>query len=241
MGKNKITYQSTHNAPENLHDHQFYGLTLDPEQEVFRDAIWDKDTIAIICEAKSGSGKTTISLGVANLLVQYGLYDGIVYIVAPTQEQRQGFIPGGVEEKNAPYIQPLLDAMAVLGIPEYAIKSSDNLQSMKSGDAYIEFITDTYLRGCNIDHKIVIIEECQNYYFDELKKTLTRIHDTSKCIMIGQLTQCDIIKHREREGWSSYIKAFSDIIEDKRVAICELKTNHRGWFSNFCDEVEYMK
>ena len=233
--KNKKPNITTSNIPENLEDHMFYGLTLDDEQEEFRDAIWDKQNIVVICNSKAGTGKTTIALGVANLLVQYGLYDGIIYIMSPTQEQRQGYLPGGVDDKNAPYREPLIEAMNTLNIPSYALMNDENIMYMKNGESYIRFTVDTYLRGCNFENKVVIIEEAQNYYFDDLKKTLTRIHDNCKTIIIGHDKQCDLYKHPERSGF--YLKAFSEC-NDPRVKICNLTTNHRGWFSTFCDSVE---
>jgi PhoH-like ATPase len=229
-------------APKILTEHPFYGLNLDPEQQIFRDAIWDPEKTVVICDAKSGSGKTTIALGTANLLVQYGLKDGIIYIMTPTQEQTQGYLPGTIEEKSAPYMQPLIDAMITLDIPSYALQTEDNIQAMKSGDAYIQFTVDTFLRGCNLENKVIIVDEIQNFYFNTLKKTLTRIHDSCKVVLIGSHIQSDIIKHKERSGFDPYFNAFRDEIMNKgpnsnRIAICELHTNHRGWFSNFCDEV----
>jgi predicted ribonuclease YlaK len=216
-------------------------MVLDPEQEAFRDAIWDRNKLAVICNAKAGVGKTTIALGVALLLYQYQRYDGIVYIISPTMEQKQGFIPGGPEDKNAPYQQPLCEALITLGVdPKQAIMSDDNLQAMKEGRAFIQFISDTYLRGTNFENKIVIIDEAQNFYFNDLQKDLTRIHDSCKTIIIGHDKQCDIIKHPERSGFIPYLKAFSSIKgkEAEKIAICELKTNHRGWFSTFCDNID---
>ena len=226
--------------PESLENHPFYGIELDEEQKVFRDSIWGKDNIVTICNAKAGSGKTTIALGVANLLVQYGLYNEIVYIVAPTMEQKQGFIPGDPDDKNAPYMQPLVDALITLNIePGIAIKSNNNLRAIKEGKSYISFMSHTYLRGTNFENKVIIVDECQNFYADELKKVLTRMHDSNKILLIGHEGQCDLLKHKEKNGFRIYLDAFEKIKDDKRVAICELKTNHRGWFSNFCDDVEF--
>jgi predicted ribonuclease YlaK len=227
--------------PETLKDRPFYDMVLDPEQEAFRDAIWDRNKLAVICNAKAGVGKTTIALGVALLLYQYQRYDGIVYIISPTMEQKQGFIPGGPEDKNAPYQQPLCEALITLGVdPKQAIMSDDNLQAMKEGRAFIQFISDTYLRGTNFENKIVIIDEAQNFYFNDLQKDLTRIHDSCKTIIIGHDKQCDIIKHPERSGFIPYLKAFSSIKgkDAEKIAICELRTNHRGWFSTFCDNID---
>lgn len=224
-------------APKTLDNNMFYGLDLDEDQKHFRDAIWNLEKIAIICNSKAGTGKTTIALGVANLLVQYGFYDKITYIISPTQEQRQGFLPGDQTSKTEPYMQPLVDALLTLGInPATSIISSDNMQAQKNGTAYIEFMADTYLRGVNFENKIVIIDEAQNFYFDDLKKTLTRIHDNCKIILIGHTEQCDIYKKPERTGFRPYLKAFGEC-NDPRIEICHLTINHRGWFSNFCDNV----
>lgn len=224
--------------PKTLDDHIFYGLNLDDDQKHFRDTIWNSEKIAIICNAKAGTGKTTVALGVANMLVQYGLYDKITYIISPTQEQRQGFLPGDLDSKTEPYMQPLIDALMTLGInPGTAIISENNIQALKNGSAYIEFKADTYLRGVNFENKVVIVDEAQNFYFDDLKKTLTRIHDNCKIIVIGHTDQCDIYKKPERTGFDPYLKAFKSC-NDNRLEVCELTINHRGWFSNFCDNVE---
>jgi len=232
---NSVNYND---IPKTLDNHIFYGLKLDEYQKKFRDAIWNPEKIAVICNSKAGSGKTGIAVATANLLYEYGLYNGIVYIISPVMEQRQGFLPGGETEKNAPYMQPLIDALLTIGVnPSQAIISDDNIMSQKKGDAYIKFTADTFLRGINIENKVVIVEEAQNFYADLLKKTLTRIHDNCKVIIIGEHSQCDLVKNPERSGFVKYIDAFKEA-NDPRVEICELKKNYRGWFSSFCDDVK---
>lgn len=242
MGKLKRQLQfntSFDEVPSTLKDKPFYGLNLDEYQENFRDAIWSPETIAVFCDAKAGTGKTTIALGTANLLVQYGFYDGIVYIVFPTNEMKQGYLPGTQEEKTAPYIQPLIDACISCGLePSIVIKSDDNIQAQKEGRSYIEYMAETYMRGINLDHKVIILDEASNAYGDVLRKVLTRIHDNSKAIVIGSHVQCDLLKHSERSGFVPYINAFKEA-NDPRVKVCELKKNYRGWFSTFCDEVVF--
>lgn len=76
-------------VPENLTNHPFYGLSLDPEQEHFRDCIYSNDYDIVFCNARAGTGKTLVAVGTANLLVKYGSYDGIVYISAPCQEENK--------------------------------------------------------------------------------------------------------------------------------------------------------
>ena len=235
---NKFQQYTPEDAPMNLKDRPFYGLELDEDQKIFRDAIYDKEKLIVVCNSRAGSGKSLISLGVANILVQYGFYDGIVYIASPTMEQRQGYLPGDQASKSAPYMEPLCEALVTLGLdPNQVIKSDTNLEALKNGTAYIDFTVDTYLRGCNFENKVVIIDEAQNFYFDDLKKTLTRIHDNCKTILIGHTLQCDLYKKPERSGFKPYLDAFTEC-NDKRVQVCKLTKNHRGWLSNFCDDVE---
>ena len=56
--KNKVTVNEMYkDAPDNLKGHIFYGMTLDPEQEAFRDAIWDPNNIVTLCNSSAGTGK----------------------------------------------------------------------------------------------------------------------------------------------------------------------------------------
>lgn len=216
---------------------RFYGLTLDPEQENFRDTILRPETIITFCNAKAGTGKTTIAVGVANLLYSYGLVDGIVYVVSPTQEQVQGYIPGSIEEKSEPYMGALEDALLAIGkVPGQAITSPENMKGMKDGTAYVSAITHTFLRGRNVSRKAVIIDEAQNYYISDLKKTLTRLHDDCKIIVIGHTGQIDLYKHPENSGFAYMMDHFRKL-GDKRAAVCELHHNYRGWVSTTADEV----
>jgi len=230
-------------APKTLKGEPFYGLNLDPDQEVFRDAIWNPEKTIVLCDSVAGSGKTLVAVGTANLLVQYGFYSGIVYITFPVQEHTLGYLPGTETEKILPYRQPLEDALLTIGVdPKMAIISEDNIQALKEGRAYIDFCSDTFMRGINLENKVVIIDEAANGYFDQCKKVLTRIHDNCKCIFIGSHIQCDIVKKPERSGFIPYLEAFRRAIDEgeNRAQICELTYNHRGWLSNFCDHIMFQ-
>ncbi len=224
-------------APSTLKDYPFYGLNLDEEQKNFRDAVWDPETIITFCNAKAGTGKTTIAVGVAYLLYYYGIVDGITYVVSPTQEQIQGFIPGSIEEKSEPYMGALEDALETIGLnPMQVIASSDNVRGMKDGTAFVSPITHTFLRGRDVKRRAIIIDEAQNYYVSDLKKTLTRPHDDCKIIVIGHTGQIDLFKHPENSGFAVMLKHFKEQ-QDPRAKVCELHHNYRGWVSNTADEV----
>lgn len=220
--------------PATLEDHLFYGIQLNDEQTEFRDAIWNQEKLIVFCNAKAGSGKTLVAVATANLLVQYGLYDGIVYVVSPTQEARSGFLPGDADEKTRVYTAPLYDALETLNINPYTAVNQESIVNQKNGTGYIDCVSHLWLRGCNISKKVVIVEESQNFYIDELKKVLTRVSDASKTIVIGHSGQCDLYHNPERSGFVPYINHFKD---QPYAQICTLTTNYRGKVSAYADEL----
>ena len=220
--------------PKTLDEHPFYGVSLDKEQIDFANAIWNPQNLIVCCDSKAGTGKTLIAVGVANMLVQYGLYDGIVYIVSPVQEEKSGFLPGDADSKTRVYTAPLYDALYKLNINPNTAVNQESIMNQKNGTGYIDCISHLWLRGCNLENKVVIVEESQNCYADELKKILTRISDTSKTIVIGHRNQCDLFRHPERSGFVPYIEHFRN---EPYAQICELRTNHRGVVSTHADEL----
>ena len=85
--KKRTTPDYSKEPPATLDDQPFYGLVLDEEQLKFANAIWNKDNDIVFCNSVAGTGKTTIATGVANMLVQYGKFDQIIYIMSPTNER----------------------------------------------------------------------------------------------------------------------------------------------------------
>lgn len=223
--------------PETLDGHPFYGLELDEDQVVLRDAIWNKGKDIVFVNSKAGTGKTVVSVGTANLLVQYGQYKKIIYICSPCNEHRIGFIPGDITSKSEVYYEPLYSAMQTLGINPFTAIDDNSLISQKyEGDGYIKPITDVYLRGTNLDDAVIICDECQNFAFDIFKKVLTRVCKNTKVICIGHTGQNDLIR-KDESGFDRYIKHFESKHDD-RVAVCKLTHSHRHWIAEWADELE---
>lgn len=231
MAKKNQKIQCFETVPATLDNHIFFGMNLDEEQRAFRDAIWDPDKLIVFCDAKAGSGKTQIAVMTAELLYQYKRYDGIVYITAPVQEGKIGFLPGTVQEKLEVYNEPFYQAAAKANMDIQHMCYND-IENEKNGTAYVDCVSHNYLRGCNFEDKVVIIDEAQNFYLDELKKVLTRVHDNCKVIVIGHTGQIDLFHNPERSGFEPYIKHFKDV---EWAAICKLTHNYRGKISNHAD------
>jgi PhoH-like ATPase len=221
------------NPPETLNDHPFYGLELDEDQLKFANAIWNPDIDIVFVNAKAGTGKSTIATGVANLLVQYKLFDNIVYIMSPYGERKQGYMPGSITEKSSVYFEAFYQALIFCGVNPITAINDESMVNQKNGTGYITCITDTFLRGSNLNNVVVIIDEAQNFTTAQLKKVLTRVGTNTKVIVIGHDQQCDL----ENPTQSGFIKYLNHFSTEERTAICELTINHRGWISRHADEL----
>lgn len=232
--KKKYTPECFGELPKNFNDRPFYGLQLDEEQLSFANAIIDPDIDIVFVNAKAGTGKTTIATGAANILVQYGKYDGIVYIMSPYGERKQGWLPGTITEKSSVYFEAFYQALMTCDINPQTAINDESMVNQKNGTGFITCITDTFLRGSNLDNAVIIIDEAQNYSVPQLKKTLTRVGKNAKVIVIGHDLQCDL-DDPSTSGFTKYVKHFEG---KERTAVCKLTTNHRGWISQWADEME---
>lgn len=233
MAASKKKVINTDTPPDTLLDHPFYGIPLDDEQRNFAQAIWDENVDIVFCNAKAGTGKTTVATGAANLLVQYGRFRNIIYTISPYGEKKQGYLPGDITEKSSVYFEPIYQAMVECNINPFTALNDESLTSQKKGEGYITCITDTYLRGSNLNDAVIILDEAQNFTTSQLKKVLTRVCPNTKVVVIGHDLQCDL-KHKEDSGFVKYINHFKG---KDRCVICELKNNHRGWVSQWADEL----
>ena len=220
-------------APQRIEPY-FYGMTLDDEQLNFANAIWNPDIDIVFCNSKAGTGKTTIAAGVANMLQQYGFYSGIIYIMSPYGERKQGYLPGDLTEKSSVYFEAFMQALQNCNVNPFTAINNESMVNQKNGTGYITCITDTFLRGTNLNDAVIIIDEAQNYTAAQLKKTLTRVGQKAKVIVIGHDLQCDLAEDAQ-SGFTRYIEHFKD---RERAAICTLVHNHRGWVSQWADELE---
>lgn len=214
-------------------DHMFFGLELTDEQKEFRDAIYSDEIDIVFCNSKSGTGKTLITVAISKLLVSENRYDGLIYVVSPTQQQVNGFLPGNIMEKESVYFLPLFDALIKIGeLPERCIKQYC-VEGKKNSNYWVEVMSHVYTRGINVCNKVIIIEEGQNFRTDELKRILTRIHDNCKCVVIGHSEQIDL-RNIDESGFEKYLEHFKN---EKKCKVCNLTKNFRGWISSHADSL----
>ena len=234
MAKKKNVIENNNELPVSFDNYPFYRLELDPEQISFANTILNPDIDIIFVNAKAGTGKTTVATGVANILVQCGVYDGIVYIMSPYGERKQGWLPGTITEKSSVYFEAFYQALTICNVNPNTAINDETMVNQKNGTGFITCITDTFLRGSTLDNAVIIIDEAQNYTTSQLKKTLTRVGKHAKVIVIGHTLQCDL-DDVKTSGFVKFMKHFEG---HDRAGFCELTTNHRSWICKCADEVE---
>ncbi len=231
--KRTVTNEYSKNLPMTLDDHPFFGIVPDKEQKALIDEVWKREKRVFLVDSIAGSGKTLIATALGVLMVQYGIYDKIVYITFPgIYEKTQGFLPGDLLTKSEPYFQPLYDALVTIGeLPDHVCNTSTD--AIENGTAYIECAVSTYMRGININNAFVIIDESENADLQTLAKVISRINDNSIAMVIGHSGQCDMYDKRQ-SGFTACIDYQTKHHPDMCKAF-NLLTNHRGKISQWAD------
>ncbi|WP_226035627.1 PhoH family protein [Aquibacillus saliphilus] len=204
-----------------------YREKLTDEQFEYVNSILDNQLT--ITNSKSGTGKTTLAVACAKMLGK-----DLLYTFAPCEENKLGFTPGDVEEKEEKYIQPLKDALIEIGeMPDKVIAFKENVDNIKNGNTWVEAKSHVFARGTNIKNKTVIIDEAQNFLKSDLKKLLTRIHDSCTVIMIGHTGQIDL-ENPNASGFEPYIEHFR---KKDYCKVVNLHWNFRGKLASDADDL----
>lgn len=209
------------------HSSEMFYKSLDGNQKALYNALLDYKVVC--CNAKAGTGKTTISTLAGLDMIEKGIVSKIIYIRFPDQlTQSLGSFPGDADEKEEYYMEPIIEAFEELGIPK------ERLYRDYISNETVKLCTNITLRGTNIKDALVILDESQNATFKDLKLVLTRIHDSCHVALIGHSEQCDnkhCIKERAFEAYMDHMckKQWS-----KRV---DLKINYRGKISSWADDL----
>ena len=134
----------------------------------------------------AGTGKTYLAIAKAVEALEAGSVGRIV-LSRPAVEAGEslGFLPGEMEDKLAPYLRPLYDAL------------SDRL-SMKRVRALmtegaIEIAPVGFMRGRTLNNAFVVIDEAQNCTYGQLKMLLTRLGWHSTMVVTGDPNQSDLL------------------------------------------------
>lgn len=162
----------------------------------------------------AGTGKTYTAVALAVRALKNKEIKRII-LTRPAVEagENLGFLPGDLKEKLDPYMQPLYDALMDMIPPE---KLEYYLDS-----GVIQIAPLAFMRGRTLDNAFVILDEAQNATISQMKMFLTRMGESAKFIITGDVTQVDLPKHQK----SGLVKALGLLNSVEGVAVIQLDGN----------------
>ena len=163
------------------------------EQQFAFDLLLNDDVQLVSLVGKAGTGKTLLAIA-AGLLksADEGTYNRLL-ISRPVFPMGRdlGFLPGDIEEKLAPWMQPIFDNVELL------LSSHDEGGKRKRGYrelldlGLMEIEPLTYIRGRSIPKQYLIVDEAQNLTPHEIKTIISRAGEGTKVVLTGDPYQID--------------------------------------------------
>ncbi|MEX2381497.1 MAG: PhoH family protein [Opitutales bacterium] len=186
------------------------------EQQILIDALLDPAIQLVSCYGKAGTGKTIVTTAAALHLIAEGRYDG-ASISRPVISlgKEIGFLPGDIQAKMMPWLQPYHDALNVIfpPHPSRALGGTERRKTAKPSrkktamaavngapvKPYMKLIEAglleiealTFIRGRSIPRRFFILDEAQQLTPHEVKTVVSRMSEGSKLILIGDPSQID--------------------------------------------------
>jgi PhoH-like ATPase len=161
------------------------------EQSFAIDLLLDESVRLVTLVGKAGTGKTLLALaaGLKRTMEDAAYTRMLVSRPVMPLGRDIGFLPGDVDEKLNPWMQPIFDNLEFLfgsgtrkGPRAYA-------ELLESGQIQVEPLT--YIRGRSLPSQYMIVDEAQNLTPHEVKTIVTRSGDGTKIVLTGDPGQID--------------------------------------------------
>lgn len=199
-------YSGLRNQLERVKEKRAYGIKpMSAGQTFVQHAILNDDIKLVTVQGVSGTGKTLLAL--AYSLEQSKNFKQIIIArpIVPLGNNDIGFLPGDIDRKIGPYMEPLWDNLSFIKNQfKPSDKSYKHITKLIQEDKIV--ITPlAYIRGRSISDAIFIIDEAQNLTPHEAKTIITRAGDNCKIIFTGDINQIDTPYLDEKSNGLSYI------------------------------------
>jgi len=161
------------------------------EQHFAFDALLDDQVKLVTLMGKAGTGKTLLAMaaGLKRTVMDREFRRLVVARPTISMGKELGFLPGSLEEKLAPWMQPIHDALEMLSDLNMGHEHRRSGDLMRSGSIVVEALS--YIRGRSIANQFMIIDEAQNLTPLEAKTIITRVGHGTKIVFTGDPYQID--------------------------------------------------
>jgi PhoH-like ATPase len=161
------------------------------EQSHALDLLLDENIRLVTLVGKAGTGKTLLALAAGlKRTVEDGMYTRML-VSRPVMPLGRdiGFLPGDVDEKLNPWMQPIFDNLEFLFSSGTRKGPRAYAELLDSGQLQVEPLT--YIRGRSLPQQYIIVDEAQNLTPHEVKTIITRSGDGTKIVLTGDPGQID--------------------------------------------------
>ncbi len=228
-------YDEESDTIERVYKRKAYSIEPRNAEQIFTlDALMRPDIPLVTITGKAGTGKTLLALAAA--LEQRKKYTQIFLArpIVPLGNKDIGYLPGDIESKLDPYMQPLWDNLSVIrhrfphGSPD-STRITEMLDSDKLHIAPLAFI-----RGRSLEKIFFIVDEAQNLTPHEIKTIITRAGEGSKIVFTGDIFQIDTPYLDAHSNGLTYLVdrmkgqklfAHTTLVKGERSALAELASN----------------
>ncbi len=210
------------------------------EQTFAMDLLMDDSIQLVTLVGKAGTGKTLLALAAGLYkVVEEQVYHRVLVSRPVFPLGRDiGFLPGDLEEKLTPWMQPIFDNIEFL----MSLSNSREKRRTRGNYHYKELVELgliaieplTYIRGRSIPSQIMIVDEAQNLTPHEIKTIVTRAGDNTKVILTGDPYQIDnpyvdsssngltyVVERMKNESISGHMT----LVKGERSKLAELSSN----------------
>lgn len=194
---------NTDNGSETLvhgnHGAKIKAKTINQRKLV--DAVNKNDMVFAVGPAGTGKTYTAVALAVRALKAKEIKR---IILTRPAVEagENLGFLPGDLKEKLDPYMMPLYDSLRDMIPPE---KLADMIEF-----GIIEIAPLAFMRGRTLDKAFVILDEAQNTTTMQMKMFLTRMGQTAKFVVTGDMSQVDLPR-KQKSGLAFAMDALNEV------------------------------
>jgi len=163
------------------------------EQRFALDLLLDDDVRLVTLAGKAGTGKTLLAIAAGLHKVTDDKTHNKLLVSRPIFPLGRdiGFLPGTVDEKLNPWMQPIHDSvdllMSTTKKERGAGRGFEELKDM----GFLEIEPLTYIRGRSIPNQFLVVDEAQNLTHHEVKTILTRAGEGTKVVLTGDPYQID--------------------------------------------------
>jgi PhoH-like ATPase len=169
-----------------------YGIKPRNAEQTFAvDALTNVNIPLVTLTGKAGTGKTLLTLASALNVRKNYRQIFIARPIVPLSNKDIGFLPGDVQSKIEPYMQPLWDNLRVIQDQFSETDKQYQLITNMVKDEKLVIEALSYIRGRSLQRIFFIVDEAQNLTPHEIKTIITRVGEGSKIVLTGDIYQID--------------------------------------------------